>query len=47
MEVSTFEKKLFDQPVFDGHFESKPPTIVLTEEDFNEPYRDPNDDNGS
>ena len=34
MEVSTFEKKLFDQPVFDGCFQSKYPVIVLTEEDF-------------
>ena len=45
MEVSTFEKKLFDQPVFDGHFQSKHPTIVLTEEDYKESYMHPNDDN--
>ena len=47
MKVSTFEKKLFDQPVFDGCFVFKSPTIVPTEEDFNEPYTDPNDDNGN
>ena len=47
MKVSKFEKKLFDQPVFDGPGESKQPTIVLTKEDFNDPYTDPNDDNGN
>ena len=45
MEVSTFEKKLFDQLVFDGRFQSKHPTIVLTEEDYKESYMHPNDDN--
>ena len=45
VEVSTFEKKLFDQPVFDGRFQSKHPRIVLTEEDYKEPYTCPNDDN--